>query len=149
MTHPFQTLVLTGAAGKVITVTGARCSAVSTAAATATLNAVKRSTANSSGTSAAMTAVPMDSADATAAATALSYTANPTTGTLVGNVGSTHISSVTAASTAVPVMPAGFTWPYPTGPRLRAATDVFALNGNGASFTSGFAANCTLTWVEE
>ncbi len=142
-------ITVTGAVGKVITITDVRCTAISTAAATGRVDAVKRSTANSGGTSAAMTAVPLDANDIAAAATALSYTANPTTGTLVGIVGSTHITSVTAATTALTPLPATFSWPFPTGPRLRAATDVFAINGGGASYTSGFAANCTVTWVEE
>lgn len=50
---------------------------------------VKRSTANSGGTSSTPTVVAVDSNDSTTGVgTVKSYTANPTTGTLVGNVAS-------------------------------------------------------------
>lgn len=48
---------------------------------------VKRSTASTGGTSTALVAVPVDSDSAAAGASGKIFTANPTTGTLVGNVG--------------------------------------------------------------
>ncbi len=48
----------------------------------------KRSTAGSGGTSSSVTGVPCDSSDSSATGSALTYTANPTAGTLVGQVSS-------------------------------------------------------------
>ena len=48
------------------------------------LSLMKRSTANTGGTSTAVTVVPFDSNNAAATCSAKYYTANPTTGTLVG-----------------------------------------------------------------
>lgn len=142
---------LTGAAGVTVRINHVECSGISTAAATATVNALLRSTANSAGTSSAATAVPHDSSDPAATATALSYTANPTTGTLVGVVRSGKLTTVTAASTAVLAGP--LSWDFGTGQHeevtLRGTGQVFALNGAGASFTSGAALNCSVTWTEE
>ena len=45
---------------------------------------LKRSTANTGGTATTVTSVPIDSDNAAATATVRAYTANPTTGTLVG-----------------------------------------------------------------
>lgn len=53
---------------------------------------LRRSTANSSGTSATLTNVKLDSNNAAATAVAKSYTANPTTGTLVGNITTNYIT---------------------------------------------------------
>lgn len=47
---------------------------------------LKRSTANSGGTSSALTAVPLDSNFASATASGVYYTANPTTGTSLGTI---------------------------------------------------------------
>ena len=53
---------------------------------------LKRSTANTGGTSVATTAVPLDSTSAAATAAANHYTANPTVGTLVGNIATRSIT---------------------------------------------------------
>lgn len=50
------------------------------------LTGVKQSTATTGGTSTAVTAVPLDSANAAATASTLQYTAAPTPGTSVGEV---------------------------------------------------------------
>lgn len=144
-------ITLTGAAGKTIRLTRAECSGISTANATATVNAVIRSTANSAGTSSAMTAVPHDSGNAAASGTALSYTANPTTGTLVGIIRSGKLTTNTAATSTVAVSP--LVWTFGEADQqevaLRGTGEVFALNANGASFTSGASLNCSITWTEE
>ncbi len=62
---------------------------------------VKRSTANSSGTAGTTTVVPLDSNNAAATATIKVYTANPSTGTLVGQMAAKAImgqSTSTAGS---------------------------------------------------
>lgn len=58
---------------------------------------VKRSTANSSGTSTTETGVPLNSANAAASAVVKTYTANPTTGTLVGRIATFSINTTTAS----------------------------------------------------
>lgn len=143
---------ITGSATKTIEVTSIGCSGVSTAAATGNIVLVKRSTANSAGTSTTKTGVPHDSSLSAATATVRAYTANPTTGTLVGNLAADAITTSTAASSAVVAAPTVFKGAdarlnYPLV--LRGATQVLALNGNGASYSAGTTLNCTVTWVEK
>lgn len=144
-------ITLTGNANTTVEVTHTECSGVSTAAATASLEAVVRSTADSAGTPSAMTAVPHDSNDPAAQGTVTAYTANPTTGTLVGIVAAGKLSTNTAATSAFGAQT--LVWDFGAKAEeqpviLRGATQVFALNGAGASFTAGAALNCTLRWTE-
>lgn len=144
-------VTLTGSATATVRVTRAECSGITTANATATIEALVRSTANTVGTPAAMTAVPHDSNDAAASATVTAYTANPTTGTLVGIVRAAKITTGPAASATV--VPAPVIWDF-TAPGqqevvLRGIAQVFALNGAGASFSAGAALNCAVSWTEE
>lgn len=143
-------LTLTGSASATVEVTHAECSGISTAAATATVEALLRSTADSAGTPSAMTAVPHDSTDPAAAGTVTAYTANPTTGSLVGIVRAGKLTTNTAATSAFVAAP--LAWDFGSGENqtvvLRGATQVFALNGAGASFTAGSALNCAITWIE-
>ena len=92
---PTDVAVLTGSASKTITVlkvwVGASNTTLDNTVHTQ-VDLVKRSTADSGGTSSAITPVPTDSAN-TATATSASYTANPTTGTLVGKINSTRITN--------------------------------------------------------
>ena len=141
---------LTGSATKTIWVHGAGCSGISTAAAQANIAALKRSTANTSGTSTAPTAVAHDSTSAAATATVAAYTANPTVGTLVGIVRGARFATDAAATNTT--APGGVTWRFGdvwTMPIvLRGAAQVFALNGNGASFASGASLTCWVEWSE-
>lgn len=144
-------ITITGSASRTVEVQNVTCTGVSTAAATGTLVGLLRSTANTGGTSSAVTATPLISTAPTATATVLSYTANPTTGTLVGNVRANYISTTTATSTAVAATP--MVWDFNQAspvmpPTLIGAANVFAINGNGATFASGTAFTCTVTWTE-
>lgn len=69
-----------------ITVTGTQ-----TTGSTNTFYVIKRSTVNSGGTSSAATFVPHLTGDAAASSVGSIYTANPTLGTAVGNVGVKHL----------------------------------------------------------
>lgn len=144
---PTDFLTLTGSATKTIRVVRAECTGVATAAGTNEIRAVKRSTANSGGTASTLTAAPLDSNLSAASAVAKSYTANPTTGTLVGNIGS---ALFTAGTTAAAASPALFTFGvganYPVV--LRGTSQVFALNGAATSFGSGTSLSCAVTWQE-
>lgn len=145
-------LTVTGVANHIVRVTRAECSGTATAAGAATVVALVRSSADSGGTSTTLTAVPADSSDGAAGATVKSYTANPTAGTLVGNVRADYLG---LAANASAVAAAPLVWDF--GPRpatrlgvvLRGANQVFALNGNGASFPAGTALNCSVEWVEQ
>lgn len=145
-------LTLTGSATKTVKVTRANCTGISTAAATALLVALKRSTADTAGTSTTLTAVPSDSNLAAATAVAKAYTANPTTGTLVGNLRAHYVTTSTAASSQVPIELTPFEFGsfganYPVV--LRGVAQTFALNGNGASFSGGTTLACSVQWTEQ
>jgi len=150
-------LTLTGSSTMVVRVKQVECFAIGTANASATVNAVVRSTADSGGTavtpssSAGGQAVPHDSADNAASATVAAYTANPTTGTLVGIVRSGKLTNTTAASSTIESTPP-LQWIFGQNFQkevvLRGTGQVFALNGAGASFTAGAALNCSIEWTE-
>lgn len=144
-------LTLTGSATQNVWVISAGCSGVSTANATATIVALKRSTANAAGTSTAPTRVPHDSTDPAATATGLAYTANPTTGTLVGNLRAGKLATNTAATSSTGN--SGISWQfggdgYSQPIVLRGTTQVFALNGAAGTFSAGTALDCWITWSE-
>lgn len=145
-------LTITGSATKTVSVTHASCSGTSTAVGAGSLFLAKRSTANTGGTSAAVTAVPVDSADAAASATVLNYSANPTTGTLVGNVASAIITLTPAATTTYGALPVKWDFGQRDGEKpivLRGIAQVFALNGGGVTLPSGASLLCNLAWTEE
>ena len=87
---------LIGSATKTVEVTKIIISGTQTTGGLVDLYVAKRSTANTGGTSSASTNVPMLSTDAAATAVGAIYTANPTTGTLVGNI---YIAAIPLAAT--------------------------------------------------
>jgi hypothetical protein len=146
-------LTLTGSASATVRLTEISCSGVSTAAATQSIVGVLRSTADSAGTATTPTVVAADQNSPAASAVVKGYTANPTTGTLIGNIRGGFLSTNTAASSAFASAP--LTWRFGNGPGaeqevvLRGATQQFALNAAGVSFTSGASLNCHVVWTEE
>lgn len=147
-------LTVTGSASKIIRITKASCSGIATAIGAGTIVGVKRSTPNTSGTAAnTPTIVPLDSINyLTPAATVTQYIANPTTGTLVGNVAADVLVYTPAATTTISTQPLRWQFGFLPGEQevtLRNQSQVFALNGNGATLPSGHALNCTITWTEE
>ena len=147
-TTPQDIFTITGSATKTIEVLRMTISSIQTAAGTNSWFIAKRSTANSGGTSAAVTAVPHDSNDAAATATVLQYTANPTAGTLVGNIWTGKQHSPTAATIGLPVMLVDFTLLYGKPIILTGITEVLAWNFAGASLPSGLSCHCVVTWIE-
>lgn len=142
---------LTGSASKTARVSRVSCSGTATASGTGTLVALKRSTATTGGTSSAATATAFDSNYPTAAATALTFTANGTTGTLLGNLRNASLV-LTPPTSSISVQPLAWdfgTRPGDQAPTLRGTSEVFALNGAGASFPAGTALLCNVTWTEE
>jgi hypothetical protein len=79
--------VLSGNASNTVIVTKIMVSCTQTTAGIIDLILLKRSTADTAGTSTGSpTTVPLDSSNAAGSSSVLTYTANPTTGSLVGNV---------------------------------------------------------------
>jgi hypothetical protein len=140
---------LTGSASKNVRILRVVVSGVATTGTIADLVIVKRSTADTSGTPTTLTAVPHDANDAAATGTAVSYAANPTTGSLIGNIGARKIGLVTAASNIIPQ-----TIEYRPGNNLdqtwvlRGVAQVIALNWNGAAVPTGTSLDVEITWKE-
>lgn len=140
---------ITGAANKIVQVRKLQCNGVSTANAAAIVKLVKRSVANSAGTATTPTKVPFNSSWGVAAsATVRAYTANPTVGAVIGDIAVGELVTGPAASATLANPSLVFDL---TGQNifLNSAAEVLALNGNGASFTSGAALNCSVEWTEQ
>lgn len=138
---------ITGSATRTVRVTELSLQCTQTVAGTVAVQLVKRSTANTGGTSTAPTAVAHDSGSAGATATVLAYTANPTTGTLVGVVRATRENWLAPATAAnAPRNPFTFYNGLPIA--LRGTSQVLAVNLNGVTVTGG---TCSLwaSWTEE
>lgn len=148
---PTDVFAITGTASKTVKITKMWISGVQTTAGVITTLMIKRSTANSGGTSASVTAVAHDSNNSSATATVLQYTANPTTGTTVGNVWSGK-HSVPAAATAGIGGFCGvlvdFVELYGQPVVLRGTSQVLAINLNSVTLTGG-SIHCGVTWTEE
>lgn len=127
---------ITGSGTKTIRITRISVAGIATAASAADVLLLRRSTANSGGTSSAPALVPNDVNNAAATATALTYTANPTTGTLVGNVRAQKTTLSTGAG-AIPIVPSiwDFTTNNSQGEVLRGTTQSLCVNWNGQTIT--------------
>jgi len=154
---PTDFITLTGSASKTIRVTNIHLSCTQTAGSYPDIVLLKRSTANSGGTSTSPTIVPLDSNNAAASAVMRAYTANPTLGTLVGNL---MVERLNMNSPTVQV--GGGNNPTGTNQRgqlwefgrlgqaivLRGTSQVLALNGNSVTIT-GNSCDSWLEWTEE
>lgn len=140
---------ITGSATKTIRITRIVIVGSQTTTSTITILLIKRSTANTLGTSAAVTAVPNDSNSAAATATILSYIANPTLGTLVGNMRSRKVFVATGASNAnSDEFVSEFGTRNSQAIVLRGTNQVLAINLNGVT-VSGGNFNMSVEWTEE
>ena len=139
---------LTGSATKTVRITKVWFNAIETTAAQVAVILLRRSTANTVGTSTAQTATTYDSTNVAATATVLAYTANPTTGTLVGNLFTQRVF-VPGAATASDAQ--GLSLSYgdfgQQGIVLRGIAQVFAINLGGVTVVGG-SANATIEWTE-
>jgi hypothetical protein len=112
---------------------------------------VKRSTANTGGTSTTITPVPLDSAFPASTTVLRRYTANPTLGTLVGNLSIENILSPVVApgsSSATNYTP--HTWDFANDPLVLHGTgECVAINLNGVALPAGLSVNTTFTFTEE
>lgn len=105
------------------------------------IKAIKYSTANTAGTSVATTAVPLDSNFAAATAACNHYTANPTLGTIIGNVGA---HSITFQATGL-VEIIEFVFDNPIV--LRGVAQQLSINFNSTAVT-GSSICCAAEWEE-
>lgn len=126
---------------------------ISTLQTTEGLNAwyvAKRSTANSGGTSANVTEVALQSGQPAAGATVLQYTANPTAGTLVGNVWTGFVDAADAAITAVGSQQVVIDFETALGQpiALLSASEVLAWNFGGAALPTGLSVLAWVLWAE-
>ena len=147
---PTDLFVISGSATKAIKILRVELTATQTTAGINTFFLAKRSTANTAGTAVATTKVPTDSAFASATATVQHYTANPTTGVLVGNIKSSRVLCPAPASVAQAL----FVWDFEAGntgvpPVLRGTGETLALNFAGAVLPAGLSLTIAITWTEE
>lgn len=153
---PTDMLTLVGSATKTIIIISAIMQINTTAAGTQTLFFAKRSTANTGGTATNPTAIPLDSANSAATAVLSLYTAAPTPGTLVGNVGLANSTTTivtsgggvfTFSSTGIkdaPRLIGDFRQPV----TLRGVAESFSMNWAGAALPTGFTATWQIEWIE-
>lgn len=138
--------VLPGNATNTVIVTRVQVTCTQTTAGIIDLQLIKRSAADTAGTSAAMTIVPLDSNNGAAVSAPLTYTANPTTGTAVGNVDSVKVGCM-APGTATPSDI--YIWRPGMGQSivLRGTAQQLAVNLNGVTVTGG-SFDITFQWME-
>jgi len=125
---------------------------ISTTQTTAGINAwfvAKRSTANTGGTSASVTVVPLN-ANYSAHATVLQYTANPTAGTLIGNLWGGFVEAPAPATAGIGnlIVEVDFQSMLGQPLALLSTADVLAWNFNGAALPTGLSVIAYVQWVE-
>lgn len=141
-------ITVTGSATKTVRVGKLSVCGTATAATTVDVLLIKRSTADTGGTiSSTPTAVPNDSGNAAATAVVVSYSANPTLGTTVGNV-DVKKWNVGAAGGAGCVF---WQWGDTNGQQivLRGVTQQLAVNLNGVAPTAGASFDAKVELTEE
>lgn len=140
--------VLPGNASNTVLVYGVRVSCQETTAGQVAIYIIKRSTADTAGTSSSMTAVKQDSNYAAASSAPLTYTANPTAGTAVGNLDVQYIgcnASATAGPNDVYVSPSDWKMKPII---LHGTSDQLAVNLNSTTVTGG-SFTVTFDWIEQ
>ena len=141
--------VIGGSATKKIRVLRIEVYATQTTAGAGNIFLLKRSTADTGGTSTVITKVPHDSTSAAATATVLNYTANPTTGTLVGNIRA-YRGIIPASATAVnnPICRWEFGENSGSAIVLAGTAEQLAVNLNSVTVTGG-SFIIGVQWTEE
>jgi hypothetical protein len=137
---------ITGSDTKTVRIKKVRVSATQTTGGAINVLALKRSTANTAGTSTTITAASHDSSNTAATAVVRAYTANPTVGTLVGNVmaAKLFVPATTGAPQLLEMVMGGN---YNQEIVLRGSSQVFAINLNAVT-VSGGNFNFAIEWVE-
>jgi hypothetical protein len=145
---PTDVFTIAGSATKVILPTKIVISCTQTTAGSIDVLLIKRSSADTLGTSTAPAKVPHDSTSAAATATLAAYTANPTLGTAVGNVGTYKLACL-APATATPedVLIEKFNL-LATPLLVRGTAEQLVVNLNSVT-VSGGSFNIRIEWVEQ
>lgn len=137
--------ILPGNANNTVLVTEVRISCTQTTAGNVEVHLTKRSTANTGGTSSGMTEVPDDANYSAADSAALTYTANPTTGSLVGDIDIVKLGCLASATAAPNDLYIGNFKQKPIV--LRGTGQGLAVNLNSTTVTGGSFA-ITYKWLE-
>ena len=139
-----------GSATRIIYVKKIVVNGTATSANKANLLIIKRSTANTGGTASTLTDVPYDSQDPAGTATVKAYTANPTTGTAVGTVASSHSEFAPDGSPTLPSDVSVFDFGGDGNKRitLRGTAESLCVNFNAETITGGIA-HFTTEWIEQ
>ena len=138
--------VLPGNATNTVIVTGVRVSCTQTTAGIIDLQLIQRTTADTGGTSGAMTAVKMDTGNGAAVSAPLTYTANPTINSTIGNYDSVKLACLAPATASAADI---YVWKPGMGQSivLRGTAQQLAVNLNGVTVTGG-SFNITFSWIE-
>jgi hypothetical protein len=138
---------LKGSSTKKIGVTNIKISGTQTAAGIVDVYIKKRSSANTGGTSTTATCISHDATDVTATATGTIYTANPTTGTSLGDL--RIVSLPVVATTDKTLTSESLDFGIRGKPvYLNSATEALAINLNGVTVTGG-SFKVSVEWTEE
>ena len=147
---PQDVFTITGSSSSIIYVLKM---GISTTQSTAGVNAwylAKRSTANTGGTSSNLAEINFNSGNSAPTSIVLSYTANPTAGTLVGNVWSGHINSPAPATAGIGSVGLQLNFESLLGNPIVLVdqNQVLAWNFNGAALPTGLSVLAWVIWAE-
>jgi hypothetical protein len=147
-TTPTDVFTLTGSATKTIKIRKITLGLTVTSGVNLGIFVVKRSTANSGGTSTTRDAVPWDSNNAAATAVCRAYTANPTLGTLTGNL-QTALAYASGGGTigSTPLV-LEYTGTAQQPLTIRGTSQLIAINMGGVT-RAGNSIRATVIWTEE
>lgn len=148
---PTDLWAIGGSASKTIKINRISVNGQATTSTQVDLLLVKRSTANTGGTPTSITLVPMDSADAAASATVVSYAAAPVLGTLVGSVRDSQ-ATLPPPTSSTPSL-TYLLWDFGTRNDkpliLHGTAEMVALNFQGAALPAGMKLSIDIEWTEE
>lgn len=145
---PTDIFEIAGSATRTIRLSRIRFTGTRTASTTSDTIIVKRSTANTGGTSTLPTVVPYDSASPVGSAVVKAYTANPTLGTLVGNIKADRQFLNIAGTGSSDVREYDFGFNNTQHLTLRGVAETLAINLNGVTMAGGLL-DIWITWHEE
>jgi hypothetical protein len=142
---PTDVFGIIGSASKTVHVKDIILTTTATTAGNMTLQIAKRSTADSAGSS-TPTAVPLDSANAAAGAACKNFTANPTTGTLVGYIDTRIVGFPVAGTTSATDVSLGTR--AGQAATLRGVAQELDVNLAGGALPTGASLTATIEWTE-
>jgi len=137
--------VMPGNAANTVLLTKITVSCTQTTAGIITLNIIKRTTADTGGTSAAMTAIQDDTNTAAASSAPLSFTANPTINSTIGNVDTYKLGCMSPSSASPNDIYILNRQQKPLV--LRGTAQQIAVNLGGATVTGG-SFTVSFQWIE-